>query len=57
MEETKADQETKPFGEIKHTIEDLIDSFINKKFKEHSYDSKQAQKWANNTSEEIIKRV
>lgn len=57
MEEVRADLETKPFGEIKHRVEDIVDTFIPKRFREQVYDAKQAQKWANNASEEIIKRV
>jgi hypothetical protein len=43
------------FMQIKKKVEDKIDSFINKKFKEQAYDARQAQKWANGASEEIIK--
>lgn len=45
------------FGQIKKKVEDKIDSFINKKFKEQAYDARQAQKWANGASEEIIKQI
>jgi len=45
------------FGTIKKTVEDKIDTFINKKFKDVAYDARQAQKWANSASEEIIKQV
>ena len=49
--------EVKPFVEIKQKVEDIIDNYANKKFKGRPYDSKQAQNWANNASEEIIKNV
>jgi hypothetical protein len=56
-EETKFEGETKPFADIRSKVEDIVDSFINKTFRERSYDARQAQKWANTASEEIIKRV
>ena len=49
--------DVKPFVEIKQKVEDVIDNYINKKFKGRPYDAKQAQNWANNSSEEIIKHV
>ena len=57
VEETKLDGDTKPFSDIRSKVEDIVDSFINKQFREKSYDARQAQKWANTASEEIIKRV
>jgi dynein light chain Tctex-type 1 len=47
----------KPFGEIKSRVEDIIDNFVGKKFRDQVYDAKQAQRWANQSSEEIIKCV
>jgi hypothetical protein len=41
VEEIKAtDLENKTFAEIKSKVEDIIDSFITKKFRETPYDSK-----------------
>jgi dynein light chain Tctex-type 1 len=45
------------FSSIKQVVEDKIDAFVNKKFRELNYDARQAQPWANNASEEIIKIV
>ncbi len=50
-------QEPKAFGEIKSKVEDIVDGFINKQFREKAYDARQAQKWANQASEEVVKRV
>lgn len=49
--------ETRPFVEIKQKVEDIIDLYVSKKFKGKPYDAKQAQNWANSSSEEIIKMV
>jgi dynein light chain Tctex-type 1 len=38
-------------------VEDIIESCIMKQFTDLTYEAKQAQKWANQTTEEIIKRV
>lgn len=51
------EQVIKPFSAVKSRVEDIIDGFVNKKFREMSYDGKLMQKWANQASEEIIKRV
>jgi hypothetical protein len=56
MEESTQEGEVS-FGIIKKTVEDKIDTFINKKFKDLAYDARQAQKWANSGSEEIIKLI
>ena len=59
VEELKdySEGEARPFSEIKHQIEDIIDNFINREFREKPYDARQAQIWANKASEEIIKRI
>tara|TARA_B110001450_G_scaffold221591_1_gene217715 strand:- start:303 stop:494 length:192 start_codon:yes stop_codon:yes gene_type:complete len=43
------------FQEMRSTIEEKIDDLIFKTFKQRVYDSKDAQKWCNDTSELIIK--
>ena len=43
------------FHEMRSTIEEKIDDTIFKTFKIRNYDSKEAQKWCNDTSEVIIK--
>ena len=43
------------FHEMKSTIEEKIDDVIFRTFKTRNYDSKEAQKWCNETSEVIIK--
>ena len=43
------------FHEMRSTIEEKIDDVIFKTFKVRNYDSKEAQKWCNDTSEIIIK--
>jgi hypothetical protein len=40
---------------MRSTIEEKIDDQIFKTFKSRNYDSKEAQKWCNDTSEVIIK--
>jgi hypothetical protein len=45
------------FNEHKHRVEDIIENCIMKQFTDLTYEAKQAQKWANQTTEEIIKRV
>ena len=45
------------FTEHKHRVEDIIEDCIQKQFSDLTYEPKSAQKWANQTTEEIIKRV
>ena len=40
MVDDYADSETRQFCEIKHQIEDIIDNFINREFREKPYDSR-----------------
>ena len=49
------DPQTVTFHEMRSTIEEKIDDVIFKTFKIRNYDSKEAQKWCNDTSEIIIK--
>ena len=51
----ETDGQVKPFSELRSTIEERIDNVIFPKFKTLNYDSKEAQKWCNDTSEQIIK--
>ena len=43
------------FSDMRSQIEEKIDDQIFKVFKSRVYDSKEAQKWCNDTSEHIIK--
>ena len=43
------------FNDMRSAIEEKIDDLIFKQFKSKNYDSKEAQKWCNDTSEVIIK--
>ena len=43
------------FQEMRSQIEEKIDDLIFRQFKSRNYDSKEAQKWCNDTSEVIIK--
>ena len=47
----------KPFSDIRSQIEDKVNDIINRDFKLRTYDSKEAQKWCNETSETIIKEL
>ena len=40
---------------MRSRIEEEIDNYIFKEFQKKAYDSKEAQKWCNDTSEVIIK--
>ena len=48
-------EETQTFADMKETIQTRIDEIIHREFDKKPYDSKQAQKWCNDTSEQIIK--
>ena len=43
------------FQDMRSTIEEKIDDLVFKGFKDRIYDSKEAQKWCNDTSEVIIR--
>ena len=43
------------FQDMRSTIEEKIDDLVFKSFKVKIYDSKEAQKWCNDTSETIIR--
>jgi dynein light chain Tctex-type 1 len=49
--------QAKPFSELKATIETIIADVINEKLAKHEYDAREAQRWTNEVSEEIIKRA
>ena len=53
--ESAAESTQVTFQEMRSTIEEKIDDQIFKTFKSRNYDSKEAQKWCNDTSEVIIK--
>ena len=57
VEENKAAEEIKTFGDVKNKVEDIIDNFINKEFAPRTYDPHEAQRLSNDASEEIIKQV
>ena len=45
------DTSVQTFADMKDTIQTRIDDIIHKEFDKKPYDSKQAQKWCNDTSE------
>lgn len=42
QDESAQEASCKPFGEIKSRVEDIIDNFVGKKFRDQVYDAKQA---------------
>ena len=51
-----APEELRSFSEIKNKIEDICDKYIQKHLSGKRYDSRNAQSWANQATEEIIKQ-
>ena len=45
------------FTHVKNKVEDIVDHYVQQKFLNRRYDTRDAQSWSNEASDEIIQRV